>query len=116
MVLDGRYLHGDFTADMSGMPFHGNSLMGYDLQKKKYFSAWVDNMSTGLIVFEGNFDPAGKVLTVAGEYDDPMTNKHMKVRDVTTVVSPDQYKFEWFETGPDGKENRTMAGTYTRTK
>jgi hypothetical protein len=116
MMLDGRYLHGDYTGDMMGMPFHGMSLMGYDNQKKKYFSAWVDSMSTGLLVFEGTCDEAGKVFTFNGEYDDPMTGRHLKVRTVSKFVSPDRYTFEWFETGPEGKEARTMYATYTRAR
>lgn len=116
MMLDGRYLHGDYTGDMMGMPFHGMSLMGYDNQKKRYFSAWVDSMSTGLIVFEGTCDEAGKVFTFTGDYDDAMTSRHLKVRTVSKFVSPDQYTFEWFETGPEGKEARTMYATYTRAK
>ena len=91
---------------MMGMPFHGMSLMGYDNQKKKYFSALVDSMSTGLMVFEGTCDEAGKVFTFTGEYDDAMTSRHLKVRTVSKFVSPDHTLFEWFETGPEGKEGR----------
>src|SRR6476646_4676177 len=52
MLLDGRYLASEYTGDMMGMPFRGMSLMGYDNQKKKYFNAWIDSMSTGILVFE----------------------------------------------------------------
>src|SRR3954471_7411054 len=93
MMLDGRYLHGDYTGDMMGMPFHGMSLMGYDNQKKKYFEAWVDSMSTGLLVFDGTCDASGKVFTFTGEYDDARTGRHLKVRTVSNFVSPDKYTF-----------------------
>ena len=114
MLLDGRYLASEYTGDMMGMPFRGMSLMGYDNQKKKYFNAWIDSMSTGILVFEGSCDPDGKVFTFTGEYDDPMTNRHLKVRNVSKFVSADKYTFEWFETGPEGKETRTMFATYIR--
>ena len=116
MVLGGRYLHGSYKGEMMGMPFEGNSLMGYDLQKKKYFNAWVDSMGTGIMVFEGTCDGAGKAFTFTGEYDDPITKAHTKIRHVTKIVSPEKYTFEWFETGPDGKERKTMSATYTRVK
>jgi Protein of unknown function (DUF1579) len=115
LILDGRYLHGEFSGDMMGMPFTGFSLMGYDNQKKKYFNAWVDSMSTGLMLFDGKCDN-GKVFTFTGEYDDPMTKRKSKIRQVTTIVSNDKHTFEWFETGEDGKEFRSMFITYTRTK
>ena len=116
MILDGRYLQSTYSGDMMGMKFTGLSLMGYDLQKKKYFNAWADSMSTALLVFEGSCDPAGKVFTFTGEYDDPMTKRKSKVRHVTTVVTPDKHTFEWFEVGEGGKEHRMMLATYTRTK
>ena len=114
--LGGRYLRGEYTGDMMGMKFQGHSLIGYDLQKKKYFNAWVDSMSTALLVLEGACDKAGKVFTFIGVYDDPMTGRKTKIRHVTTVVSPDKYTFEMFDTAEDGKEHRTIFATYTSTK
>ena len=115
-MLGGRYIHGSYTSEMMGMPFTGMSLMGYDNQKKKYFSAWVDSMSTGLMVSEGTADAAGKVITFTGSYDDPMSGKAKKYRQVTTVESDDKHKFEWFENDEAGKEYRMMLVTYTREK
>jgi hypothetical protein len=116
MVLDGRYLHGDYSGDMMGMPFRGMSLMGYDNHKKKYFNAWIDSMSTGLVTFDGTCDKDGKVFTFTGEYDDPMTQRKTKVRHVTRVLSADKHTFEWFDTLENGKEHRSMFITYTRRK
>ena len=114
--LGGFWVVSEGKGEMMGMPFEGNSLMGYDLQKKKYFNAWVDSMGTGIMVFEGTCDGAGKAFTFTGEYDDPITKAHTKIRHVTKIVSPEKYTFEWFETGPDGKERKTMSATYTRVK
>ena len=116
MILGGRYLRGVYKGDMMGMPFEGHSLMGYDTQKKKYFNAWIDSMTTGLIVFDGACDKSGKVFTFTGEMDDMMTGGKTKIRHVTTIHSRDKYTFEWYETGADGKENKAMSATYTRTK
>lgn len=115
-MLGGRYIHGHYEGEMMGMPFTGMSLMGYDNQKKKYFTAWVDSMSTGMMVSEGTANASGKVITFTGSYDDPMTGKAKKYRQVTTVESDDRHKFEWFENGEDGKEYRMMIVTYTRVK
>jgi hypothetical protein len=114
MILGGRYLQGAYKGDMMGMAFEGNSLMGYDVQKKKYFNAWIDSMTTGLVTFEGSCDKNGKVFTFTGEMDDAMTGRKMKIRHVTTIVSADKYTFEWFESADGGKEHRGMYATYTR--
>jgi hypothetical protein len=117
MIMGGRYLHADYTGETMGMPFHGASLMGYDNAKKKYFSAWIDDMGTGIMLAEGTGSPDGKVTTLSGEYDDPMTHQKRKYRWVTTVVSDDKHTFDWLDADKDGKnEYRMMRNTYTRVK
>ena len=117
MIMGGRYLHADYTGESMGMPFHGASLMGYDNAKKKYFSAWIDDMGTGIMLAEGTGSDDGKVTTLAGEYDDPMTHQKRKCRWVTTVVSADKHTFDWFDADKDGKnEYRMMRNVYTRVK
>jgi len=117
LIMGGRYLHGDYTGDMMGTPFHGAGLTGYDTYKKKYFSAWIDDMSTGIIMGEGTASADGKVITMKGEFDDPMAGARMKYRWVTTFVSDDQYTFDWFQSDKDGKnEFRMMHNTYSRVK
>ena len=117
MIMGGRYLQGEFTGETMGMTFHGLSFMGYDNAKKKYFTTWMDDMGTGIMVAEGTASKDGKVITMTGEYDDPMANQKRKYRWVTTVVSDDKHVFEWFDADKDGKnEYRMMRVTYTRTK
>jgi hypothetical protein len=117
MIMGGRYLHADYTGETMGMAFHGASLMGYDNAKKKYFSAWIDDMGTGIMLAEGTGSPDGKVTTLSGEYDDPMTGQKRKYRWVTTVVSDDKHTFDWLDADKDGKnEYRMMRNTYTRVK
>src|SRR6266513_1241369 len=78
MIMGGRYLHADYTGEMMGKTFHGASLTGYDNAKKKHFSAWIDDMGTGIMLAEGTASPDGKVVTLSGEYYDPMTKSSHK--------------------------------------
>ena len=117
MIMGGRYLLGDFAGEMMGMPMHGSSLMGYDNAKKKYFSTWIDDMGTGIMLSEGTASEDGKVISMAGTLDDPMSGQKKKYRWVTKIVSEDKHTFEWFDADKDGKnEYRMMLVTYTRTK
>ena len=66
---------------------------------------------------EGTASPDGKVVTLTGEYNDPMTNQKHKYRWVTTFASDDKYTFDWIDSDKDGKnEYRMMHNTYTRSK
>ena len=73
-------------------------------------------MGTGILLAEGTASPDGKVITLHGEYTDPMGLKH-KYRWVTTIESDDRYTFDWFDSDGNGaNEFRMLHNTYTRAK
>jgi hypothetical protein len=107
-LLGGRYLESTFKGSMMGMPFEGHALDGYDNVKREYFSTWVDNMSTGLMMSTGKCsDPDCKVMSMSSEMPDPATGKPTKFREVTTHIDKDNSKFEMF-VDPGQGEFKTM--------
>jgi hypothetical protein len=119
-IFDGRYL--EQTADMPAQgpdqpAMKGLGMYGYDNAKKQYFNTWLDNMGTGIMIGWGTCEQGGKVINMAGEYADPMTNQpNRKFRTVTRFVDKDKFVYEMFSPGPDGKEFKMMEITYTRAK
>jgi hypothetical protein len=72
---------------------------------------------TSFMTSEGTFDASGKVLTMEGAYDDPVTGvKGKKTKSTTRIVSNDQIVAEMYDTGPDGKMFKNMEITYMRKK
>ncbi len=99
---------------MTDVDFEGMSIEGYDNAKQKFFSTWIDNMGTGILLAEGSYDAATKTFTYDGEYAMAPGMK-MKVREVVRVTDKDHYAMEYFEVR--GSENvKTMEIAYTRTK
>jgi hypothetical protein len=116
MVLGGRWVEQKFTSQMMGMPFEGVGYTGYDNQKKKYMGTWMDTMSTAVMVTEGTWDAAGKVMTSTATMDDLMTGKAQKIKMTTTIVSPDHHQFEMWGPDPTGKMVKQMEIHYRRKK
>jgi hypothetical protein len=116
LIFGGRFLKSKFKGNMFGQPFEGLQIVGYDNSQKKYFSFWIDNSSTGFFLLSGTRDESGKVLTDTGKWPDPMTKGIIKVRAVTKVRSEDEFTYELYMTGPDGKEFRSMENRYIRKK
>jgi hypothetical protein len=103
-ILGGRYVQSTFKGAMMGMPFEGHALEGYDNVKQEYFSAWVDNMSTGVMMATGKCgDPDCKVLSMSSEMPDPATGKPTKFREVTTHIDKNNSKFEMFVDAGQGE-------------
>ena len=115
-VLGGRWIESKFHGDMMGQPFEGLGYTGYDNFKKKYIGTWMDNMSTAVMMSEGTYDSAGTVMTSMSTMDDFMTGKASTVRMVTTLVDPDQHRFEMYGPDPTGKEVKQMEIVYKRRK
>jgi hypothetical protein len=87
---------------------------GYDNVTGKYWSTWMDNMSTGFMTQWGTCEASG--CNFQGEYADPMTGKMKKNRSEMTSQGPDQETYAGYEVGPDGKEYKSMELIFTRKK
>jgi Protein of unknown function (DUF1579) len=122
-VFDGRYFQLDVTGKMQ-MPgpdgkkkdftFKGTSIEGYDNVAKKFVSTWADNMSTGIMMSEGTYDPATKTFTYTSETE-MMPGMKTKIREVIKIVDKDHHMLEWYE-NRGGAEAKTMEINYTRKK
>ena len=97
-----------------GKPFHGIGFTGYDNVRQKYNSVWIDDMSTTILVSEGDADPDGKVITFDGDYACPMTGeKHKETRQIYLIISSNKHIFEMHDPAR-GDNAKTMEITYTR--
>lgn len=115
-VFGGRQLRMDYSGKFMGQPFEGMGYTGFNNVTGKYFSSWSDNMSTGLFVAEGDYDPATRVYTYRAQMPDPMKPGTMvPVRETMRFPDKDHALFEMYETR-DGKELKTMQIEYTRAK
>lgn len=113
MILGDRVMVEDLESQMFGQPFTGHGMTGYDNVSGKHWSTWNDNMSTGMMVSEGDCTAEG-ACTFTGSWNDPVTRGKINVRMTTKWTSPDVQLFEMFAPGTDGKEAKVMEITYTR--
>jgi hypothetical protein len=120
-IMDGRYVIMDVTGKMEmrgpdgkkqEMTFKGHGTEGYDNVKKKFVGTWMDNMGTGIMMSEGDYDPATKTFTYTGEFE-MMPGVKQKIREVVKITDKDHMDFEYYEER-GGKEMKTMEINYTR--
>ena len=113
MILGGRHLEEVVNGEVMGQPFEGHGLTGYDNVSGQYWSTWVDNMTTGLTVMEGEYDDESKTFQWTGTSNDPMTGA---AKTTTMVGRHDEQGREivefWEERG--GEKVKTMEIVYTR--
>ena len=114
-ILDGRYVQEDATAQVMGMPHKSIGITGYDNIKKKYVMSYIDNMATGIYTGEGTLDASGKVMTLFGKFDEPMTGERDKViKFVLRLAGPDKHIFEIYDLVGTPDEFKSVEMTYVR--
>lgn len=113
MILDGRVLVEDVKSTMMGAPFSGHGMMGYDNVTGKYWSLWMDSMSTGVMKSEGSCD-AKMACNFAGSWNDAMKKGPVQSRMTCRWTNPMTEVFEMYGPGKDGKEFKMMEITYTK--
>lgn len=114
MLLDGRFLYQEYHAQMMGQPFSGIGIDGYDNVTKKYVTAWIDTMGTGIFFMEGTASADGKTITLKGSHPEPGGGK-MSHRAVWKIQDSNNQTFEMYGThGHGGKEMKFLEIVYTR--
>lgn len=111
----GRTLQEILTGEWMGETFKGIALTGYNNVTGEYWSTWIDNMSTGVILLQGSSDEEAKTLTLEGEVPDPMGGT-MQMRIVQKTESADHEHHEFYERKGDDAWHKSMEIVYERVK
>jgi hypothetical protein len=113
-ALKGRFVQLEFSGEFMGQPFHGISFTGYDNVREKYRSVWIDDMSTTMVVSEGNAEEDGKVINLGGSYACAMTGEKDKATtQIYRILSRDKHVFEMHDPAR-GENSKVMEITYRR--
>jgi len=113
MLLDGRFLYQEYHAQMMGQPYSGIGIDAYDNMTKKYVTAWMDSMGTGIFMMEGTESADGKTITLKGSHPEPGGGK-MTHRAVWKIVDNNSQTFDMYGAHHGGKEMKMLEITYTR--
>ena len=93
---------------------HNNNEFTYDNAKKAFFNTWIDNMGTGMMTMEGQYNEATKSIEMSGKEVDPVSGKELKVREVIKFIDNDNHTLEMYMTPLVGKEYKNMEIKLTR--
>lgn len=113
MLLDGRFLYQEYNGQMMGQPFNGIGIDGYDNIRKKYVTAWMDTMGTGIFFMEGTASQDGKTLTLRGSHPEPGGGT-MTHRAVWKIIDDNNQIFEMYGAHGKEKEMKFLEIVYIR--
>jgi hypothetical protein len=113
MLLDGRFLYQEFNGQMMGQPFNGIGIDAYDNMTKKYVTAWMDSMGTGIFLMEGTASADGKTITLRGSHPEPGGGK-MTHRAVWKIIDANTQTFDMYGAHHGQKEMKVLEISYQR--
>jgi hypothetical protein len=112
MLLDGRFLFQEYDGQMMGQPFSGVGIDGYDNLTKKYVTAWIDTMGTGIFFMEGTAGADGKTITLRGSH--PMPGGGKMTHRAVWKIDANNPTFEMYGAHGKEKEMKFLEIIYTR--
>jgi hypothetical protein len=115
MILGGRYQQSVYKGDVMGMPMEGRGLLAYDNARKVFVSTWIDNMGTGLVAMEGNWNAATKTITFKGKQTNPATGAQDDLKEVFKWIDDNTQLMEMYVV-KGSKEEKMMEIRFTRIK
>lgn len=115
-VLGGRYVQTMLAGSVAGEPFSGIGYAGYDNVGKKYQAAWMDNGSTGMVLYTGAFDAKTNSATMKASVMDPSTGKPSPQEVRMKVGADGSHISELWGHGMGSTMFKMMELQYTRTK
>ena len=107
-ILQGRFLKEDFTGEMMGKPFKGQTLLGFDNIKQTYNLVWLADTTTSIFTSEGRGDSGNRVITLEGQATCPQRGQ-IAVKSVYRILGADKHVFEMYHEG-----RKSLEVTYTR--
>ena len=96
--------------------FNAIGYIGYDNTAKMYQTAWMDNGSTGMVWYTGNFDASGKAATMKATVPHPLTTRPSPVELRLSIAPNGDHVTELWGHGHGAKLSKLMKLTCTKSK
>ncbi len=115
LLFGGRFVSMTYKGTAMGQAFAGQGLVGFNNVSNSYFSTWIDSMSTGHMMSEGQAAPDGKSITLSSSFTCPMTRENTHMEDVYTFLDKNRFRYEAFQV-KEGQRIKSLELAYTRKK
>src|SRR3990172_11607108 len=111
-VLGGRFVVHEYRGSLIGEPLEGIAILGYDLHRGRWQTAWIDTCHTGtqLMLAEGGGDEP----SVVGGYPDPSGGSDWGWRTEVELADADTLVITHFNVTPAGEEAKAVEIEYRR--
>jgi hypothetical protein len=113
-VLDGRFVEERFSGQVAGRPYEGRGYLGFDNTTRRYFSVWMESLSTAPTLSWGTYSPNEHLFSFVADVYDPLRGDTKRSYSKIVIHSPNLFTQSMIERSPEGEEFEAFGLIYKR--
>jgi hypothetical protein len=113
-MLGGLFIMHEYKGSLSGKPFEGIAVYGFDLQNSLFQSSWVDSFHMGTAIMFSSGAETENGFSVLGSYGNPEMPEPWGWRTVVELIDKDNLIITAYNISPEGQEDKATETNYQR--
>jgi len=116
-ILGDRFLEQELEGEPSAFmpqPYRARTFLGYDRFAERFVYLVLDNFTTAVKHYEGEYDAGERLLSLRTEHFQPMHGRVVPLRSTLTLESDDRFVLRDYEVDPAGEEYLALEAAYVR--
>jgi hypothetical protein len=106
-LMGGRYIVERVEGPFMDQQFRGMGIFGYENLTRTYVGAWIDNMGTGIMRYEGTPSGDGTTIHWTGDHPDLLNGVYKKSWSIDKTIDRDNLQSAFYDTTAPGSAARS---------